>query len=151
MCIVDLIDSMLIVDAEKRYSIDQCLSHPWLTQSMPGINDSTNGLVGGIQGLDMNRRGVTRERTMLSTLNSVQVTARIPGGDNKQQPVKIFAKNKNKVNAARKEAGPSHQRDAGEFIEMGGKGDEQLYGNDGNSVYSKADIAGGQKKGKGGR
>jgi serine/threonine-protein kinase CHEK2 len=139
---------MLVVDPERRFTIDQCLSHPWLTQSMPGVNDSTGGLVGGIAGLDVNRRGVHRERTLLSSLNSVQVTARVPVG-NSQPPVAIFSKNRHKPNPGKKEIGPAHERDAGEFVAMGGKGDQELFGNDSNSVYSKADIAAAKKKGKG--
>jgi serine/threonine protein kinase len=27
---VDLIDSMLVVDPEKRFTIDQCIEHPWM-------------------------------------------------------------------------------------------------------------------------
>jgi serine/threonine protein kinase len=33
---VDLIDSMLVVDPERRFTIDQCLAHPWLTQLARG-------------------------------------------------------------------------------------------------------------------
>ncbi|CAI4216532.1 unnamed protein product [Parascedosporium putredinis] len=40
---LDLIDSMLVVDPERRFTIDQCLNHPWMTQTMPGVNDSTGG------------------------------------------------------------------------------------------------------------
>lgn len=140
--VVDLIDSMLVVDPNRRYTVDQCLSHPWMTQNMPNVNDSTGGLVGGIAGLDVNRRGVPRERTLLSSINSVQVSHRIPAGD-KGAPVTVYAKNKHKnlVNTGRREVGPSDERDEGEFAEMGGKGDEELYGNDGDSVYTKADIA----------
>lgn len=140
---MDLIDSMLVVDPSRRYTIDQCLSHPWMTQNMPNVNDSTGGLVGGIQGLDVNRRGVPRERTLLSSINSVQVSHRIPAGDNRGAPVTVYAKNKHKnlVNTGRREVGPSDGRDAGEFVEMGGKGDEELYGDDADSAYTKADIA----------
>ena len=141
---------MLVVDPEKRFTVDQCLNHPWMTQSAPGVNDSTGGLVGGIQGLDVNRRGVARERTLLSSLNYIEVTTAKVGSSDKP-PVKIFSKNKVKFSTAKKEPGPSHQRDAGEFMEMGGKGDVELFNNDGNSVYSKADIAAPKKKGKGGR
>lgn len=34
--IVDLIDSMLVVDPARRFTIEQCLTHPWLTQSALG-------------------------------------------------------------------------------------------------------------------
>lgn len=134
--VVDLIDSMLIVDPERRFTIDQCLNHPWMTQGAPSVADSTDGLVGGIKGLDVQRRGVHRERTLLSSLNNVQVTARIAGGDT----VKVFTKNTDKTAAARKEAGPAHNRAPGEFMQMGGKGDEDLFTNDGTSVYSKTDV-----------
>lgn len=142
LSVVDLIDSMLVVDPNRRYTIDQCLSHPWMTQNTPNVNDSTGGLVGGIAGLEVNRRGVPRERTLLSSLNTVQVAHRIPAGDNRA-PVTVYAKNKRKnlVNTGRREVRPSEERDAGEFAEMGGRGDEPLFGNDGDSVYSKTDIA----------
>lgn len=139
---VDLIDSMLVVDADRRYTIDQCLRHPWMTQNTPNVNDSTGGLVGGIAGLEVNRRGVPRERTLLSSINTVQVAHRIPAGDNRT-PVTVYARNQrnNLVNTGRREVNPSEERDAGEFAEMGGRGDEELYGNDGDSVYSRTDIA----------
>jgi serine/threonine-protein kinase Chk2 len=109
---------------------------------MPGVNDSTGGLVGGMSTLEVTRRGVTRERTLLSSLNSVQVAAKVPGGGDKG-PVKVFSKNRhhNLVNTGRKEVEPAHARDAGEFMELGGRGDQDLYPNEDNSVYSKADIA----------
>ena len=141
-CVVDLIDSMLVVDPSRRYTIDQCLSHPWMTQSMPNVNDSTGGLVNDIANLEVNRRGVMRERTLLSSLNTVQVAHRIPGGDDRG-PVTVYAKNKRKnlVNTGRREVNPSEDRDAGEFAEIGGRGDEELYGNDEDSAYPKKDIA----------
>jgi serine/threonine-protein kinase Chk2 len=144
LCPVDLIDSMLVVDPKKRYTIDQCLSHPWLTFDPSQPNDSTNGLVSGLASLEVNRRGVTRERTLLSSINTVQVTNRVPMGDNRPD-LKIYSKNPktNRVPAtvARKEAGPADQRDPREFMELGGKGDQELYGYDGGSHYSKNDIA----------
>lgn len=132
---------MLVVDPERRFTIDQCLSHPWMTASTPGVNDSTGGLVGGIAGLDVNRRGVPRERTLLSSLNSVQV-ARIAGGQG-EQPINVYTKNPKGTKWAApgtKESRPADHRHAGEFMEMGGKGDEALFGTDGNSYYSKNDI-----------
>src|ERR1700753_2658805 len=116
---------MLVVPPEKRYTIDECLAHPSLTANMPGVNDSTGGLVGGVAGLEMSRRGVIRERTLLSSINTVQVTNRVPLGDDKK-PLKIFSKN---PKTKQKEAGPADQRDPREFIEMGGKGDPMLFGN----------------------
>ncbi|KZL84027.1 serine threonine-protein kinase chk2 [Colletotrichum incanum] len=140
---LDLIDSMLVVDPERRFTVDQCLNHPWMTQNQPGVNDSTDGLVGGIQGLDVHRRGVTRERTLLSSLNSVQVATRPPVGDSKK-PVHIYAKNTKKMTP--KEVDPHGQRNVSEFVEMGGKGDQPLFGADGESIYSKEDISGGKTK-----
>ncbi|KAG9256940.1 SMAD/FHA protein kinase [Emericellopsis atlantica] len=129
---LDLIDSMLVVDPEKRFTIDQCLSHPWLTATSNNVNDSTGGLVGGIAGLEVNRRAPPRERTLLSNLNSVQVAATVDGNNS---AVKVFAKNKQNVTNTRKEAGPANERAPQEFIEMGGKGDQQLFGDDSSSIY----------------
>jgi len=136
---LDLIDSMLVVDPEKRFTIDQCLSHPWLTQTTPGVNDSTGGLVGGIASLEMNRRVPARERTLLSALNEVEVTDQVPV-DGHKNPVKVFAKNKGRITNAPREAGPAHNRAPGEFMEMGGKGDPELFGNDNGSIYSSNDT-----------
>ncbi|EEY18475.1 forkhead-associated domain-containing protein kinase [Verticillium alfalfae VaMs.102] len=144
---LDLIDSMLVVNVERRFTIDQCLSHPWLTHGTPAVNDSTDGLVGGIRGLEVHRRGVVRERTLLSSLNSVEVTAKIPANKHSNH-VKVFAKNAHKAKAAAKESGPAHNRGAGEFMEMGGKGDQDLFANDGNSVYSKTELASDKTKNK---
>ncbi|KAK0618231.1 CAMK/RAD53 protein kinase [Bombardia bombarda] len=138
---LDLIDSMLIVDSEKRFTIDQCLAHPWMTMNTPGVNDSTNGLVSGLAGLEVNRRGVARERTLLSSINTVQIANRVPMGDDKSD-LKIYAKNaKNSKTPAKKEARPADQREAREFVEMGGKGDQVLFGEDDASNYTKNDIA----------
>lgn len=149
--IVDLIDSMLIVDPERRYTIDQCLKHPWLVSGAPAVNDSTGGLVGGIEGLEVNRRAPVRERTLLSSLNSVSITAQLDGG-NKGTPIKVFSKNKHRNVNASQEAGPAHQRAPEEFIEMGGKGDQILFGEDASSIYPAGDIAakkaGGKPNGK---
>lgn len=126
---------MLVVDPEKRFTVDQCLAHPWLTKSATAVNDSTGGLVGGIASLEVNRRAPPRERTMLSSLNSVAITTRLPPTAKNENPVKVFAKNKHRVTNANKEAGPAHQRATGEFMEMGGKGDETLFGEDESSIY----------------
>lgn len=145
--LVDLIDSMLIVDPEKRFTIDQCLSHPWLSQTMPGVNDSTGGLVGGLAGLEVNRRAPARERTLLSSLNTVEVTAQLQVGKNKT-PVKVFSKNKGRVTNVPKESGPASQRVPDEFMELGGKGDQSLYGDDNASVYPAGDTVVAKKAGK---
>ncbi|KAK1769592.1 kinase-like domain-containing protein [Phialemonium atrogriseum] len=158
---LDLIDSMLVVDPDKRFTVDQCLSHPWITANMPNPNDSTNGLVSGLAGLEVNRRGIARERTLLASINTVQVTNRVPMGENKPD-LKIYSKNPNPSSnkppqppaGPRKEPDPADRRDAREFVEMGGKGDQELFGYDGGSRYSKNDIGStavtkGKGKGKG--
>ena len=144
---LDLIDSMLVVDAERRFTIDQCLAHPWLAQAAPSVNDSTCGLVGGIAGLEVNRRAPARERTLLSSLNSVTVTNHVEVGQNRP-PVKVFAKNKNRITNTRKEVGPAHDRAPAEFIEMGGKGDQELFANEDSSIYPSAGATKIKTKGK---
>ena len=123
---------MLVVDPSRRFTIDQCLAHPWLTQGPTNVNDSTGGLVGGIAGLEVNRRAPPRERTLLSTLNEVQAHDTVEGS---KTPVRVFAKNKHRVNKAPKEDGPAHHRAPEEFVEMGGKGDQQLFTDDSSSIY----------------
>ncbi|ORY65922.1 kinase-like domain-containing protein [Pseudomassariella vexata] len=150
---LDLIDSMLVVDPEKRFAIDQCLEHPWITQKLPGVNDSTDGLVAGIGGLDVHRRGITRERTLLSSVNEVHLARQLPLGPQQdgKGPLKVYAKNpsvESGTNVTRIEARPADQRDAREFMEMGGKGDQELFGNDGSSFYSKAEAAAAKGKAK---
>ncbi|KAJ2979145.1 hypothetical protein NUW58_g7275 [Xylaria curta] len=153
--VVDLIDHMLVVEPGKRFTVDECLRHPWLTQKMPAVADSTNGLVDGIGGLDMNRRGVVRERTLLSSINSVHVTRKVSLGPNSKQPLKIYEKNPTaKGKAGPAEARPDDERAPEEFAQLGGKGDQQLFGNDDNTFYSttEATAAKGAKpkeKGKG--
>ncbi|XDG07184.1 hypothetical protein ABKA04_006799 [Annulohypoxylon sp. FPYF3050] len=139
---LDLIDRMLMVEPEKRFTIDQCLTHPWITEKTLGVNDSTDGLVAGIGGLEVQRRGAVRERTLLSSINSVQVANKIPVPNTKKSPVKVFNKNptadKSKAPAA--EARPADQRGTKEFMEMGGKGDQELFANDDASFYSKPEA-----------
>lgn len=151
---------MLEVDPEKRFTVEQCLAHPWMTEKTPNVNDSTNGLVSGLAGLEVNRRGVTRQRTLLSSINTVQIANRIPGGANRPD-VKVFAKSSQnpKAEAAaatpKQEPRPDDNRDPGEFMALGGKGDQELYGDDDASQYSVNDIAdnpapsGAKEEGKG--
>ncbi|KAB5580825.1 kinase-like domain-containing protein [Coniochaeta sp. 2T2.1] len=143
---LDLIDSMLVVDPEKRFTVDQCLAHPWMTAQPPNPNDSTNGLVSGVAGLEVNRRGVHRERTLLASINEVKVANKVALGDG-QADLKIYSKNP-KGNATNKEMRPADNRDPGEFIQMGGKGDQTLFAEDNGSNYPKGDVAA-QAKGKG--
>jgi serine/threonine-protein kinase Chk2 len=156
---LDLIDRMLTVDVEKRYSIDDCLDHPWTTHKIPNPNDSTDGLVGGIANLDFTKRKVARERTLLSSINDVKITRVIDVQPDKD-PVKVYVKNpnsksaQNRVNKSvvqtnangvpdsvagppKQEATPAAGRDPKEFMGLGGKGDQSLYEYDGESHYSK--------------
>lgn len=126
---------MLVVDPEKRFTVDQCLDHPWMTAKGSGVNDSTDGLVGGVSGLDIQRRGVARERTLLSSINSVRVKE-VPGVNGKE-PVTVYKKNARPANA---EPRPFDNRNPEEFAAMGGKGDEALFGHDATSHYSKDDL-----------
>lgn len=153
---LDLIDRMLTVDVEKRYTIDDCLNHPWTTQAHVNVNDSTDGLVGGIDGLDFSTRKVVRERTLLSSINDVKITKVIPI-EHEKDPVRVYVKNpdakindkpgasvsngtkKTKANQNAEDT-PSKYRQANEFMELGGKGDQELFENDGDSIYPNKDI-----------
>ncbi|KAF2199812.1 Pkinase-domain-containing protein [Delitschia confertaspora ATCC 74209] len=129
---LDLIDRMLVVDVDKRITIDECLQHPWTTNSEINPADSTDGLTGAIAGLDFTRRKVTRERTLLAAINDIKVS-RVIDGHEGQQPVKVYEKNAGKkmIKADKpapvKEATPAAKRAPEEFIQMGGKGDQVLY------------------------
>lgn len=142
---------MLVVDPDRRFTIDQCLQHPWLTQKLPAVADSTDGLVDGIGSLDMHRRGVVRERTLLSSINSVQ-THTVPHGPDSKQPLKVFSKNPTaQARAGPVEARPDHERAPDEFVQMGGKGDQQLFADDANTFYSQTEATAaktGKEKGK---
>ena len=132
---LDLIDRMLTVDVDARITIDQCLQHPWTTQTEISPYDSTDGLTGAIAGLDFSKRKIFRERTLLSSINDIKVSRVIEGGEG-QQAVKVYEKNKEKPkNGVKKEDVPAANRDPDEFIQMGGKGDQQLYDTEDQSVY----------------
>ncbi|KAK6081843.1 CAMK rad53 protein kinase [Seiridium cupressi] len=150
---LDLIDRMLVVEPEKRYTVDECLSHPWITQKMPNVNDSTDGLVEGVGGLQVNKRGIHRERTLLSSINEVTVARKVPLGEGQGEkgPLKVYAKNQNtasSTNVRPQEARPADQRTAQEFMELGGKGDQELFGNDGTSFYTKEEALAAKGKAK---
>src|SRR6187402_2835136 len=85
---------MLTVDVDKRYTIEDCLEHPWTTQKPLNANDSTDGLVGGIANLDFSKRKMARERTLLSSINDVKIT-RVIEVDQSKDPVKVYVKNPN--------------------------------------------------------
>lgn len=137
---LDLIDRMLTVDVEQRITIDECLEHPWTTQQDLNPNDSTDGLTGAIASLDFSKRKVQRERTLLSSINEVLVARVIPPnpGTTGQVPVKIYDKNptNNGVKGAVKESQPAANRAPDEFIQMGGKGDAQLFETNDGSRYA---------------
>ncbi|CAG8960841.1 hypothetical protein HYFRA_00002378 [Hymenoscyphus fraxineus] len=157
---LDLIDRMLNVDVEKRYTIDDCLEHPWTTQKLINPNDSTDGLVGGIANLDFTKRKMARERTLISSLNDVKVS-KVIETENSKEPVKVYVKNpnskssNNKVNNTavkvtpngtpksipgppKQEETPANDRDPEAFMALGGKGDPVLL-ETGGSVYSVKD------------
>ncbi|CAK7224477.1 serine/threonine protein kinase [Sporothrix bragantina] len=144
---LDLIDSMLVVDPERRFTIDQCMAHPWMNESALNVNDSTDGLVGGVAGLAVNRRGLVRERTLISEINRVEVT-KIPGGTN-QDAIKIFSKNpmKHHGNGKGKESRPADNANTSAFMEHGDKGDPALYGEE-SSIYPETDVATSKAKAK---
>jgi serine/threonine-protein kinase Chk2 len=103
---------------------------------------------------------MARERTLLSSINDVKITHVIEIESDKD-PVKIYIKNpngksnQNKVNksvdtnsngipksrpgAPKQEETPSQNRDPTEFMGLGGKGDQELFGNEG-SIYSKNEL-----------
>ncbi|CAK7266911.1 serine/threonine protein kinase [Sporothrix epigloea] len=145
---LDLIDSMLVVDPNRRFTVDQCMAHPWMKETAVGFNDSTDGLVGGVAGLAVNRRGLARERTLISDIHRVEVT-KIPGGAN-QDAIKIFSKNLTQRNGLgkEKEARPADNADTGAFMEHGDKGDPALYDEGESCIHVNTDGFLGKGKGK---
>lgn len=145
---LDLIDKMLTVDVDQRITIDECLEHPWTCAREFTLTDSTDGLTGAIAGLDFSKRKPVRERTLLSSLNSVRVS-KVIEADSKLGPIKVFeknsqtaikhdmknAKNGKKDQAAQPEPTPAGQRNTEEFTKMGGKGDQALFGDESGSIY----------------
>ena len=167
---LDLIDRLLTVDVDKRITVDQALEHPWITQrDLPSIiinpGDSTDGLTGAMSGLDFSKRKVERERTLLSDLNSVKVS-KVVEWDDKKTPVKVFEKNpdgKRQYDTQKQsfsqqpngntqngdlvsqyptsqQPGPAAEKQERVFMEMGGKGDEQLFGDDTSSRYERTEV-----------
>lgn len=142
---LDLIDRMLTVDVEKRITIDECLEHPWLSGKYPSTADSTDGLTGALGRLDFSKRKVERQRTLLSSINDVDVSEHIEGDGPR---VKVFHKNdagKRVHNRAAKageqrEASPAANRAPKEFINMGGRGDPVLFEEDPTSRYKRNEV-----------
>ncbi|KAF2084258.1 lanosterol 14-alpha-demethylase [Saccharata proteae CBS 121410] len=132
---LDLIDRMLTVDVDKRISIDECLEHPWTRNADGALSsyDSTDGLAGAMGGLDFSKRKPKRERTLLSSINDVQVSRVIETKEN-GPPVKIYKKNPvdgpsqhNGNGTAQRESSPAKNRQPDEFMALGGKGDQTLF------------------------
>ena len=146
---------MLTVDVEKRITVDECLEHPWITQKPLQITDSTDGLTGAMDQLDFSKRKPQRERTLLSSINDVKISKIIELQD-QEVPVTVFDKNvdgkrvhnkplvangvKGGENGVRKEQTPAGNRAAQEFMEMGGKGDQRLFADDGGSRYAPDEV-----------
>jgi len=152
---LDLIDRMLTVDVDKRITIDGCLQHPWTTGGTGGQNGtanantsvgSTDSLTGALGDLDFSSRKPHRERTLLSSLNDVNV-ARVVNTSQKDAAApsaKVFEKNAPPKNGKpqKQEATPAGDRNPEEFARMGGKGDEALFGTDNCSIYQDQSMRG---------
>lgn len=129
---LDLIDRMLTVDVDRRITVDECLKHPWLTETFPSVTDSTDGLTGAMGQLDFSRRKVERKRTLLSSINDVHFSEHVEG---KGAPVKIFHKtkmgkrahNRPAKMAQRREASPGAHHGPRDFVNLGEQGDPVLY------------------------
>ncbi len=142
---------MLTVDVNKRITVDECLEHPWITQKPLRLTDSTDGLTGAMDQLDFSKRKVQRERTLLSSINDVKVSKIIEFRD-QDVPVKVFEKNSQgkrlhnhaavvgNGNGVEKELEPAANREEREFMEMGGKGDQRLFGDDAGSRYERDEV-----------
>lgn len=161
---LDLIDRMLTVNSDQRITIDECLMHPWLTQSNDIVTasiDSTDGLTGRMSELDFSRRKPKRERTMLCDINEVRVTKVIEAGEGENsQAIKIFEKNASQRNYSQQAKGgaarngngytngkktkgeerPADHRNVKEFAAVGGPADAALFGDDEGSRYVPEDI-----------
>ena len=146
---LDLIDRMLTVDVDSRITIDECLEHPWITLKKITPADSTDGLTGAMNQLDFSKRKYTRERTLLSDLNDVKVSKVVEWEDTKA-PVKVFEKNPDgkrvhnpapaSQNGRKQEENPVAHQQVEVFMEMGGKGDQQLFENDKTSRYEPDEV-----------
>jgi len=148
---LDLIDRMLTVEVEKRITIDQCLEHPW-TRNAGYINpaDSTDGLTGAMNALDFSKRKIQRERTLLANINDIKVSkivdvngSEIPGKpyeEGSPTRVKVWEKNPAGKKRDMKEEDPAANRQQAEFMQMGGKGDMQLFGDDVSSRYLPQEV-----------
>ena len=139
---LDLIDRMLVVDAEKRISIDGCLEHPWIRQRGVDPADSTDGLTGAMGQLDFSKRKPVRERTLLSSLNDVQITRTVPQGAGPQ--IKVFEKNqsnkKRKSHAKKPKSKAAKPGDPDQFVQLG-QGDDPPIFDEEQSKYAPDDTS----------
>ncbi|EHK96049.1 putative serine/threonine-protein kinase fhkC [Glarea lozoyensis 74030] len=136
---LDLIDRMLTVDVEKRYTIDDCLEHPWTTQKPINTTDSTDGLVGGIANLDFiidTQTDQTPVRVYVKNPNGKPTKGKT---DSVKPVTGAGGTPKSKAGAPKQEESPSQNRGTKEFMELGGKGDQELYGNE-DSVYAPKEV-----------
>lgn len=143
---LDLIDRMLTVDMDQRFTIDECLEHPWITQRPLNPNDSTDGLTSAFGNINFSKRKVQRERTLLSSINDVRISKVIECNHENDQDIKVYEKNhtsqtNTQGGVGRREVAPSANRNEHEFVEMGGKGDVTLFGDDNSSIYPTNTVA----------
>jgi serine/threonine-protein kinase Chk2 len=152
---LDLIERMLTVDADDRITVDECLEHPWTTGHDMGpagesIMSADGLLAGRMTQLDVSRRGVQRERTLLSSLNEITITKIIEDdttkeGGEKLTPVKVFEKNKsvsqqNGANTYGNGHAPVGPSPSGvRFLAMGERGDVPLFTDDADSIYPEGE------------
>lgn len=148
---LDLIDRMLTVDIEKRITVDECLEHPWLTGKYPSTADSTDGLTGALGQLDFSRRKVERERTLLSSINDIDVSEHV---EDNGAHVKVFHKNdagrrvhnQPVKDGKRREPSPGANRAPKDFVNIGDRGDPVLFEEDPDSRYPRGGTKGNGKK-----
>ncbi|KAH8163077.1 hypothetical protein CIB48_g5153 [Xylaria polymorpha] len=72
---------MLIVDPNERFTVDECMVHPWMTESPSGVLPTPSRRGSHAEGHEMPRRGMERERTLLSTINAVNLNEVFQGFD----------------------------------------------------------------------
>ncbi|GAW22554.1 hypothetical protein ANO14919_120940 [Xylariales sp. No.14919] len=85
---LDLIDSMLVVDPVKRFTVGQCMAHPWMTESYSGVLPTPSRRGSRAEGHEALRRGMARERTLLSTINDLDLKDVFDGFDQTSPPQK---------------------------------------------------------------
>jgi serine/threonine-protein kinase Chk2 len=134
---------MLTVDVDQRITIDECLEHPWITNqpeeflaqqsankatlshSSTASSASSESLAAALRTLDFSKRKPQRERTLLSTMNSVKV-AKVaplyPDDPKKHGAVKVYEKNTQMETVEKQVDGA------------------KMFGQDGKSVYTPGEV-----------